>query len=149
MLEMSLLKNVEIVKCLNYTAAGTSDTLSGAILDMQGHDGVCFVAALGDITSGAVLTLAAQDGAASNLSDAAAITGAGALTAGASDYDNKLLVLDVYRPKKRYIRATLARATQNAVVENIVALLYNVKSKPVTQGSTVKSGTQVVSPTSA
>jgi hypothetical protein len=133
----SLLKAGMFDKVLVATVAGTNDTLSGDILDLAGYDSVCFVAILGDVTATCVATLKAFCGDASALGDGAYKTTTAAVTATATSADDKLLVLDVVRPGKRYVRADLVRATANAVVDGIIAIRYNAKTVPTTQGTDV------------
>jgi len=133
----SLLKDCAFDKCLNNTAAGTGDTLNGDILDLQGYDSVCFIATTGDVIVNAVGTLKAYCGDASNVSDGAYATTTAAFTATATSADNKVVVLDVIRPGKRYIRPDFVRATANIPVESIVAIRYNARTKPTTQPSDV------------
>lgn len=133
----SILKNGMFDKVLVATAAGTADTLTGDILDMQGYDSVVLVAILGDVTATSVLTLKAFCGDAPALGDGAYKTATATVTADATSADNKLLVLDVIRPGKRYVRADLVRATANAVVDGIIAYRYNARNAPTTQPSDV------------
>jgi hypothetical protein len=55
----------------------------------------------------------------------------------ADDADNKIAVVSVVRPGKRYQKCIVNRATQNAVVDGIIAILGQPKAAPVTQGSTI------------
>ena len=113
-------------------AAGTS-TLTTDAVDMTGFNAARFIWFLGDVTSGSVITatvLTESDGNASGGTSAAAGT---EITAGASDYDSTLLIVDVLRPADRYVYSTLARGTQNAVVNGCICELYNARSLPVTQ----------------
>lgn len=135
----SLLKDCKITRVENAAAAGQTE-LKTDVLDMSGYDGVMFVAILGDVTDTSVLTLTAKQNTANSDSSPTptSITGASAtFTAGASDADNKLLVVDVVRPTSRYVFASLTRTTANAVVDGIIAIQYRSRSVPVTQGSTV------------
>lgn len=60
-----------------------------------------------------------------------------AVTAGATDSDSKVLMVDVYKPTLRYVFASLARADQNAVIGGVIAIQYGAKSKPTTQAASV------------
>jgi hypothetical protein len=133
----SILKAGAFDKVLVATAAGTADTLNGDIVDLQGYDSVCLVAILGDVTNTAVVTLKAYCGDASNVSDGAYKTNTATVTADATSADNKLLILDVIKPGKRYVRADLVRATANAVVDGIIAYRYNARTVPTTQPADV------------
>ncbi len=48
-----------------------------------------------------------------------------------------LLILDLNKVREQYVFATLARATANAVVDGIFAVLYNAHEHPVTQDAAV------------
>lgn len=133
----SLLKGSKIDKVLIATAAGTNDTLSGDILDMQNCDSVTGIAILGDVIATSVVTLKAYTGDVANLSDGAYETITATVTADATSADNKLLVLDIIRPGKRYVRFDLVRATANAVVDGVISVRYNFKSLPTTQPTDV------------
>ena len=133
----SILKATKIDKVLIATVAGTSDTLTGDILDLQNCDSVMGVAILGDVTNTAVVTLKAYTGDNSALSDGAYETVTATVTATETSADDKLLILDVVKPGKRYCRFDLVRATANAVVDGIIGLRYNYKAVPTTQGTDV------------
>lgn len=136
----SLLKDCVITQILDPVVAGTS-TQTTDVLDMAGFDGCLIICSLGDVTSGSVLTLTAKENTANSVSSPTpvAVTGGAtaAFTADASSADNKLLIVDVVRPSYRYLFATLTRATQNAVINSIIAIQYRGKSLPVTQSSDV------------
>ena len=143
----NLLNSVEFVKVENAAVAGTS-TLTSDAIDMAGWDGVVFLADLGDVTSGSVLGLTAEhsDNDSTGFDD---LEGPLAFTAGASDADNKMLILEVTRPEKRYVRAVLTRGSANAVVSSIIAMKYRSLHAPVTQGSTVLDSAILANPQAA
>ncbi len=141
---MNLSKNVNIVRVMNAVAAGTGDTQDSSVLDMSGYDGVVFVAAFGTLTTNAVTDIRAQQGQASNLSDAADL--AGTKVSLADTDGNKVAVLDVYRPQERYVRCRVTRATANAVIDGIIAIQYSGSKAPITQGSTVAGIETHISP---
>jgi hypothetical protein len=133
----SLVKNTKADKVLVATGVGTDDTLTGDILDLQDCDSVLGIAILGDVANTSVVTLKAYTGDNSALSDGAYETATATVTADATSADNKLLLLDVVKPGKRYCRFDLVRATANAVVDGIIGLRYNFRSVPTTQPSDV------------
>lgn len=138
-MEQSLLKNCAIDLAAAYSAAAQTDVTT-SVFDMQGYDGICYIAYLGDVTNTSVLTLTAKENTASSTSSPTptAITGGAtdAFTASASSADDKFLVVDIYRPLKRYQYAVLSRGTANAVVNGIIAIRYRSATKPITQSST-------------
>ena len=135
---MNLNKAIKITRAANSSAAAQTEVLT-SVLDMQGFDGVMFVALLGDVTATSVLTLTAKGNTASSTSSPTPVTqvATAAFTAGASDADNKALVLDVYDPALRYVFASLTRTVANAVVDGIVAIQYMADLRPTTQDATV------------
>lgn len=142
-MSLSIFKDTLITRVLNSVSAGTSDQDS-TVLDMSGYDGVCFVVALGDVTASSVVELQVFGNTASSTSSPAPVEltndSAGPNTAGASDNDNKLYVVDVIRPAYRYVFGRLKRGSQNAVIDGMIAIQYRARSKPITQGSTVFAG---------
>jgi hypothetical protein len=142
-----LIEGVKITRVMNAVTAGTSDDQYGSILDMAGWDGVVFVASLGTVTSTGVATLKVQQNTANSASGMATLASAAQATI--TDGSNKLLVVDVHRPREQYVRAQLTRATANVVIDGIVAIQYNGRTAPVTQGSTVADTAQANRPAEA
>jgi hypothetical protein len=147
---MNLLKNVKITRVLADTAAGTADTLSSDIIDMSGFEGVMFIVKVADAANTAVGTLTVQQDDVNAAGGMAALAGdAVAYTFAAADGDDDMLIIDVYKPQKRYLRAQFARATANIAVSGIIAIQYGASKTPVTQGSTVLDSAQYISPAEA
>jgi hypothetical protein len=123
---------------MNAVAAGTSDQNSSSV-DMKGFYGVMFLASFGALTATQVTSIKAQqssdDGSADDWTDIL-----GTLVGPLADADgNKMLVLDIYRPLKRYVRLVVDRGTANAVIDGVVALQYDPDKEPVTHSTTVKA----------
>jgi hypothetical protein len=133
------LKNSTVpTKIMNDNAASTGDTLNSSIIDMAGFSAVMGIVALGDVTDTAVLTLKAYVGKTSNLADGAYLTNTATVTAGATDSDDNLLVLDVADVGSyRYVRFDLVRATANAAIDSAIAIKYNARGIPSTNGTDV------------
>ena len=132
---INLLPNVEFVVVEAAASAGQTE-LTTDVIDMAGWRGVVFVAHLGDVTTGSVLGFVV-DHSDTGVGAWDDLEGPLAHTAGASDADNKLLVLDVCRSEKRYLRARLSRSAANAIVGGIVAIKYGGTQFPIEQGATV------------
>jgi len=135
----SLVKNCAFEAVVNNTTAGTT-TINSSIVDLGTNgafDSVCFAAKLGDVTDKSVITLKAICGNESDLSDGVEKENVATITADATSADNKLLILDVIKPGTRYVKVSIIRATANAAVESVIAIKYNAKAYPVTQGSGV------------
>lgn len=114
-------------------AAGTTDVES-EVVDTLGFQGVRFMAGFGAITSGAVTKIKVQQGTATNLSDAADLEGSGVTVADTDD--NKVAIVEVNRPTERYVRCAFDRGTQNAIVDFLVAELFNPRNLPITDDGT-------------
>lgn len=138
-----LLKDTKITRVAN-SAVAAQTAVNSSILDMAGYDGVVFVAALGDVTDTCVLTLKVEQDELNGAGGMAALTGNATFTANATSADNGLLVVDVIRPAKRYVRAALTRTTANAVVDGIFAIQYKASTKPVTADSSVLASATIV-----
>lgn len=129
----SLQKEVKVTRVMNAVAAGTSDQNS-SVIDMQGWDGVTFIAAFGAITSGAVTSVKVQQGTDGTVTDAADLEGTAVTVA--DDDDNQVAIVEVYRPRERYVRLVVDRGTQNAVIDGVIAIQYNGRKQPSTHDST-------------
>lgn len=142
-----MLKDVKITRIYAGAAAGFGDTLSSDILDMTGFEGVMFIASFGDNAATATIALSAQQDTDSAGGTMATLSGTAVnYTCAAADADNDLLVLDVYKPTERYVRAQITRGVANSVVNDIVAIQYGAMKTPITQGATVLDSELYVSP---
>jgi hypothetical protein len=120
---------VKILKVESTTAAGTT-VIETDVVDTADYQGVAFLFSADGITTGAVTSVKVQQGAAANLSDAADLVGTNIPIA--DDDDNQTFLIDVLRPQERYVRVVVSRATQNAAIGTIYALLYGPARSPVT-----------------
>jgi hypothetical protein len=141
----SFLKNCKIVPVENSVAASQATTV-GEIIDTQGFAGACFVYKLGVVVDGAAVTLKIYSGATSNLADVAELSGASAAIATTASDSEQRLIIDVVKPRERYLRPTIVTATQNVEIDEAFCILYNPIAMPVTQPATVDVGTLAVSP---
>jgi len=134
---MNLSKDIKITVVEAAATAATTELVSD-VLDMQGWSGVMFIALTGDVTDTSVLTLTVKGNSANSTSSPTPVTqGAATFTAGASNADSKVLMVDIYEPKLRYVFASLTRTTANAVVGGVIAIQYQPNSKPTSQDATV------------
>lgn len=141
----SLLKNVKVTRVINAVSVGTGDTTNGSIIDMAGYTGVMFIVAFGAITDG-TQTINVQQGAASDMSDAADLTGTAVSTTAITD-DNKCLIVEVRRPEERYLRVQVDRAgATGCVIDGAIAIQYGARSRPTTQGSTIAASETHLAP---
>ena len=59
----------------------------------------------------------------------------------ADDDDDETFYIDLYRPRERYVRVVVDRATQNAVVASAEYIQYGPRKKPITHGTGVSGET--------
>lgn len=134
---MQLSKNIKVSVVSGAAAAATTEIVS-SVLDMQGYDGVIFIALLGDVTDTSVLTLTAKGNSANSTSSPTPVNQAAAtFTAGATNADSKALMVDVADPALRYVFASLTRTTANAIVGGIIAIQYGAEYRPTAQDASV------------
>lgn len=136
-----MLSNIKLVQAATITAgaAGTSD-VNGSTVDMSGFEEVMAIVQFGAIVSGAVTSIKWQEGDASDMSDAADVTGT-AQTIAATD-DDKVFYIHVIKPRGRYGRVVIDRGTQNAEC-SAMYLLGGAKTLPVTHGTGIAGETHV------
>lgn len=141
---MQIGKELKFTQVKTAVAAGTSDINSDTI-DMQNWDGVLFITSFGTITSGAVTSVKVQQDTDSGAGTMADLLGSGQAVAD-SDSD-QCVVHDLYKPLERYVRIVVDRATQNAVLNSIVAIQYRGSKTPATNDSaTVVALKSLISP---
>lgn len=141
---MNLTNSIKVT-VVSPAATAAQTAIDSSILDMTGYDGVMFVALLGDVTDTSVLTLTAKGNSTNHLTVPAPVTQASATyTAGISDADSKVLMVDVRDPSLEYMFASLTRTTANAVVGGIIAIQYKAEMQPTTQDATVIANTVAV-----
>ncbi|MDP2381231.1 MAG: hypothetical protein Q8N00_00345 [Nitrospirota bacterium] len=127
----NLLEETKITKLNDATAAGTSAINSG-IVDMSGYDGVVFLTSTGTVLATGTATIKAQQGAVSNMADAADLIGTS--QAFIDTDDNRSVAIDIKRPNERYVRCVITRAVANSDWGPIWALQYRARKVPVAQG---------------
>lgn len=144
----SFMTDCKILPVENSVSAGQATTV-GEIIDTAGFGGACFIYKLGAVTDGAAVTLKVYQGTDATVSDVAELSGASAAIATASSDSDQFLIVDVVKPRERYLRPTIVTATQNVEIDSAICILYNPDVKPVTQPATVDVDTLVVSPAEA
>ena len=135
---MQLTNDVKIT-VVSPAAVAAQTAIDSSILDMQGYEGVMFIALTGDVTATSDLTLTIKGNTANHLTVPTPITQKATtlFTADATSADSKALVVDLYKPALRYVFANLTRATANAVIGGIIAIQYNSTNKPTTNDASV------------
>jgi len=107
-----------------------NEALNGAGVDMQGYEGVAFIA-YAEGGEALDFSVKAQQAAKSDYSDAADLDGTATAFSTTADADGHA-VLDVYQPRERYVRPVLTvpdAAAAKAVA--MVAIQYGARTRPV------------------
>jgi len=138
-------KECKVVIVENSVAASQATTV-GEIVDTAGFDAACFIYKLGTVTDGAAVTLKIYQGTDATVSDVAELSGASASIATTATDSEQFLIVDVIKPRERYLRPTIVTATQNVEIDSAICILYNPDVAPVTQPATIDVNTVVVSP---
>lgn len=127
----------------------STDFQAGAVVDMSGFDSVTFVALM-DVTtatSTGLGTLVYMHSDSTSTTDMVGCTDS-AYVAQTTSMVDKLIVLDVNKPQKRYVSAKLEQDA--AANTNILAIQYNNRKGAVTQDSStygVQNLAVAISPT--
>jgi len=131
----NLFGKVKIDQVLGYYAAGTTKRTSD-IVDMQGWEGCIFVAELGTIIENGTIDVFVDQNTANSTSGMArlATTTAHTVTAADAALAKSCIVVDVYKPRERYLECNITPATQNAVILGITAIRYNGSYAPNVSG---------------
>lgn len=124
----------KVIRIMNGVAAGTSAQTSSAV-DMAGFDAVKFYSLFGAITSGAATSVKVQQSSDDASADAYADLEGTSVTV-ADDDDNQVVVHDIISPRERYLKVVISRATQNAVIDGVIAVLYKARAAAPTNDAT-------------
>jgi len=138
---MNLLKNAKIMEVLTADAAADDTDANSARLDMAGYDGVCFIVPITDSVATGVATLTVEQNTADSDSGMTAIPSASAqLTCTTSDdLNDKILVVDVYKPTKRYVQGVITSSAANIAFGNTIAIQYKGRKDPQTEHADTES----------
>ena len=146
-----MLNDVKIQEVGAPVAAAANTDQNSDRLDMQGWDGVIFIVPITDSVATGVAKLQVEQNTSDSDTGMAALSGAAATITSAVDDDvnDTLLVVDVYKPRERYVQGVITSATQNIAFGNTIAIQYRGIKMPVTQPASVSDSAFVVSPAEA
>jgi hypothetical protein len=125
-----------------YTVAGGTTNVNSDAIDMLGFEWCRITVGFGAISAGAATSTKLQDGDTSTPSTDVL----GSSVTVADTNDNQIVVYEVYRPQKRYLRVATLRATQNAAIDFIVVERGGERKQPVTDDTTVIATRVMTSP---
>lgn len=138
---MNLSTSGKITRVSNAVAAGQATTNCSSV-DMQGFESVTFVVAIGAIVSTGTVTVKAQQ----SEDDSSFADLAGTAIAYTDADDNKLAVLEITKPRERYVRPVVITATANGTIDGVIAIQTAADEEPVSNGSTVVGTEQHLAP---
>lgn len=143
---MNLSNAVKMTRHSNAVAAGSSDITPSSGIDMANFEGCMFVVEFGAIVASGVQSIEVHTSSDDGVADSyTALIGSNVTVA--DDDDNQIFYVDVYRPRERYLKLIVNRATQNSTVDGITAIQYEPRNMPVTHDSTTVGGGEIhVSP---
>jgi hypothetical protein len=120
----------KVTTALDYASANADR--DGAGLDMSGFEGVLMVVKFAAIAAGAVTSIKAQqsddDGVADAYSDLL-----GSKIDVAADDDNQIFIIDLVKPRKRFVRLVVDKDAANVTAESALYIQYGAHKKPVVQ----------------
>lgn len=126
---MQMTPNVKTIE-LSAGAASAGTAVNSSAVDTAGFNGVRFIIVVG--TSHASNSAKIQGGATS--SPTTDLEG----TSKAWDGTDKTLVIDVYKPRDRYVRAVITRSGADTTIQSIIAELYEPRTAPVAQDASIQ-----------
>lgn len=143
-----LLKELDVREVGAPVAAGSSTDSNSDRIDMADAEGVIFICPIEDSVATGVATLKVEQNTEDSDSGMAAISGAAASITCAinDDINGKLLIVDVFRPRERYVQAVRTSSAANIAFGTVTAILYGKRKTPVTPHSTVAAQASVTSP---
>ena len=135
----------KIVRVMNSQSVGTSNVSSSGV-DASGYESVTFIVAFGAITDGtpSVKVQQSDDDAASDTYDDLASS---SVSVGSASDDNKMLVVEIHRPRKKFLRAFVTRGgATGCIIDGVIALLADPTYQPSALDASVVARETHVSP---
>jgi predicted RNA-binding protein with EMAP domain len=134
----TITENIEIREVGAPVAAGATIDNSSDRIDMDDYESVTFIAVITDSVATGVAALTIESNDADSDSGMAAITGAVATVTSVAndDVNDKLLIVEVRNPGKRFVQAVRTSLTANIAYGSVIALL-TPRRRPVVDHTTV------------
>jgi hypothetical protein len=131
----NLFKNVKVTQALGFTSVATTTDIYSTGIDMEGFQGVAFIASIIGTPTSAGFLLKAEECVSSAFSTALTGEIGGSAVNVTTAIADGFLILDVYRPTKRYVRAIMDRVTTDDEIGGILAFQYKASHSPVTHAT--------------
>ena len=114
---------------------------AGKYVDMQGYEGVRFLATVGTAGATDYVTFQAWGAASTSSTGVAIKSSTGSVTVGTTKgLDDRYVQLDVYKPLWRYVKPHIVKHGNVAVFGGVLAERYGRRKSPSAQGSTTLAG---------
>lgn len=127
-----LSNHTKIIKLADAQGAAASDYSSATVVDTAGYEGARFIVQFG--TSAANNGVKVQQDTASGFSTGADIEGSKKLL----DATAKVAIVDIFRPRERYLKPIVLRGT-SSTIDCILVELYGPRVQPTTDDASVNS----------
>jgi hypothetical protein len=126
---MNFLDRCRFHRLSGYAAAAQTDIVCTPEIDTSGYEYATILAIFGTVTDASAIKLIPRTGDA--LAGLTAVTAPiASLTAATSS--SKMVAVEIRRPSKRYISATIERKTQNAALDACILVLHDGSYTPPT-----------------
>jgi len=119
--------------------AAAATAITSSAVDTAGFDGCLFIVPLGTIVSGAATSIKVTQCDTTGGSYADLL---GSNQTIADTDDDKLVYVDIVRPQEQFLKLVVSRATQNATIGGIIAVLYGRRSLGTASHGSNVSGEQ-------
>ena len=127
----NLLNNCNIIRVSAGGAGSASATpTKGSIIDMQGWEGVMFLAEMGDVLNTADVDLRVAGADVNDTGQMALLVGEAGGVADATSFDDKVVALDVFKPRQQFLEVQLFHQTADAPFDSILAIQYRGGEMP-------------------
>lgn len=131
----NLSAEAKVTTGLNVLAASASADRNGTIIDMAGFEGVLMIFKFADVGAAAVTSIKAQQDTSSTFAtDPQDLEGTGQSIA--ADDDDQIFIIDLVKPKERYVRGVVdkdAGGGGHETNECLIYVRYGAREEPVTQ----------------
>ena len=129
-------ESTHVVRVKGAVAAGVTNITDATGVDCSGYDRCTFFVGWGVITAAGVQSIEVHRSSDDGAGDAyTALLGTKVTVA--DDDDNKITMVEVYRPGENFLKVVINRATQNSVVEMALCVLSEPSKSGLALSATV------------
>lgn len=132
---MNLSKNVKVILIEAGAASGTTD-LESDVVDMLGFEGAMFIGSLATANAANYAKVQQCDTSGGSYAD---LEGTKLVPGDNGDS----FLIDIYRPRERYLKLYLERGGAATVSGDIYVILYGPRVAPTSHGATIDAETHI------